>query len=152
MAAKSFIASAHDARLEVNAFNHASTYFGDVVWTGQSTRHIRAALEDVMDLDRLRQVWLAISPVAYMRKFAAHPKKVLVVYAKYDLTFLREFSERVVELFREYQVDFKAVALPCGHYTVGEVPFKFIDGWHLGKFIYSAFRQLESETRAPKSC
>ncbi|HWC15570.1 MAG TPA: hypothetical protein VG498_01075 [Terriglobales bacterium] len=135
-----FIASAHDARLEVNAFNHASTYFGDVVWTGQSTRHIRAALENVVDLERLRQLWLAISPVAYMRKFAAHRKKVLVVYAKYDLTFLRQLSEEVVRLFREHEVDFKAVALPCGHYTVGEIPFKFIDGWHLGWFIYSAFK------------
>ena len=140
-----FIASAHDARLEVNAFNHASTYFGDVVWTGQSTRHIRAALENVMDLERLRQVWLAISPVSYMRKFAAHRKKVLVIYAKYDLTFLRELSEEVVRFFTEYDIDYKAIALPCGHYTVGEVPFKFIDGWHLGSFIYSAFKQLEPE-------
>jgi dienelactone hydrolase len=137
-----FIASAHDARIEVNAFNHASTYFGDVVWTGQSTRHIRAALENVIDMERLRQLWLAISPVAYMRKFAAHRKKVLLVYAKYDLTFLRELSEEVVRLFREHDVDFKAVALPCGHYTVGEIPFRFIDGWHLGWFIYSAFKQL----------
>ena len=139
-----FIASAHDARIEVNAFNHASTYFGDVVWTGQSTRHIRAALENVMDLERLRQVWLAISPVAYMKKFAAHRKKVLVIYAKYDLTFLRQLSEEVVRLFREYDVDFKAVAMPCGHYTVGEIPFKFIDGWHLGWFIYSAVKILET--------
>ena len=141
-----FIASAHDARIEVNAFNHASTYFGDVVWTGQSTRHIRAALEDVMDLERLRQVWMAISPVAYMRKFAAHRKKVLMVYAKYDLTFLRQLSEEVVRLFREHEIDFKAVAMPCGHYTVGEIPFKFIDGWHLGWFIYSAFKSLEQES------
>jgi hypothetical protein len=139
-----FIASAHDSRIEVNAFNHASTYFGDVVWTGQSTRHIRAALENVVSLESLRQLWMAISPVAYMRKFAAHPKKVLVIYAKYDLTFLRELSEEVVRLFREYEVDFKAVALPCGHYTVGEFPFKFMDGWHLGWFIYSAFKQLGS--------
>jgi hypothetical protein len=136
-----FIASAHDARLEVNAFNHASTYFGDVVWTGQSTRHIRAALEPVMDMQRLRELWLAISPVSYMKKFASHRKKVLVVYAKYDLTFLRALSEDVVRLFREHRIDFKAVALPCGHYTVGEVPFKFIDGWHLGSFIYSAFKE-----------
>jgi dienelactone hydrolase len=141
-----FIASAHDSRLEVNAFNHASTYFGDVVWTGQSTRHIRAALEDIMDLDRLRQVWLAISPVAYMKKFAAHRKKVLVIYAKYDLTFLRQLSEEVVRHFREYDIDFKAIALPCGHYTVGEIPFKFIDGWHLGSFIYSAFKELERQS------
>ena len=37
-----FIASAHDSRIRVAAFNHASTYFADVVWTGQSTRHIVA--------------------------------------------------------------------------------------------------------------
>ncbi len=32
-----FLASAHDPRIRVNVFNHASTAFGDVVWTGQST-------------------------------------------------------------------------------------------------------------------
>jgi hypothetical protein len=41
-----FIAAAHDARLRVCAFNHASTWFGDVVWEGQSTRHVRAAFEE----------------------------------------------------------------------------------------------------------
>ena len=35
-----FLASAHDPRIRVNAFNHASTAFGDVVWAGQSTRHM----------------------------------------------------------------------------------------------------------------
>src|SRR5581483_6374521 len=30
-----FLAAAHDRRVAVNAFNHASTYFADVVWTGQ---------------------------------------------------------------------------------------------------------------------
>ena len=39
-----YLASAHDPRLRVNAFNHASTAFGDVVWAGQSTRHIRQAV------------------------------------------------------------------------------------------------------------
>jgi hypothetical protein len=55
---------------------------------------------------------------------------------------LCQLSEEVVRLFRENDIDFKAVALPCGHYTVGEIPFKFFDGWHLGWFIYSAFKQL----------
>ena len=41
-----FLASAHDKRIRVNAFNHASTAFGDVVWAGQSTRHIRQGLEE----------------------------------------------------------------------------------------------------------
>jgi len=32
--------------------------------------------------------------------------------------------------------------LPCGHYTTGETPYKFMDGWYIGSFIYSAFKQL----------
>ncbi len=47
-----FNASAHDARIRVNIFNHASTYFGDVVWTGFSTRHVRAGIEKVLNADR----------------------------------------------------------------------------------------------------
>src|SRR5205814_6878768 len=75
-----FLASAHDERIRVNAFNHASTYFADVVWTGQSTRHIRAAIEPVISQDSLRQSWLSISPVSYFEKFAAKQKKILLIY------------------------------------------------------------------------
>ena len=41
----SFLAAAHDPRIRVAAFNHAATYVADVVWHGQSTRHIRQGLE-----------------------------------------------------------------------------------------------------------
>jgi len=140
-----FIASAHDPRLRVNAFNHASTSFGDVVWTGQSTRHIRQSFEDAgLTQERLRAVWSSISPVSYMQRFAAHPKRVLVVHAHYDLTFLEKYSLEVVRSFAELGVDFVSKELPCGHYTTGETPFKFIDGWYLGSFVYSAFRDLAS--------
>ena len=65
-----FIASAHDSRIRVNAFNHASMNFGDVVWTGQSTRHIREALEPVMTQQGLADLWRCISPVSYMDGFS----------------------------------------------------------------------------------
>ena len=97
-----FIASAHDARLRVNAFNHASMAFGDVVWTGQSTRHIRTAFaQAAMTPELLYRLYAAISPVSYMERFAEHPKKVLVIHARYDLTFLPEYSEQVLEQLRE---------------------------------------------------
>ncbi len=35
--------------------------------------------------------------------------------------------------------------LPCGHYTTGETPYKFIDGWYLGWFVYRAFKALRKE-------
>jgi dienelactone hydrolase len=125
-----FLASAHDARLQVNVFNHCSSHFGDVVWTGLSTRHIRESIEEHMDRERLREAWQAISPVNYMAKFAAHKnKKSLFIYARYDTTFLPELSERIMECVREHRIDHRLVVLPCGHYTIGETPFKFIDGY-----------------------
>ena len=143
-----FIASAHDARLQVNAFNHASTSFGDVVWTGQSTRHIRQSFEDAgLTQERLRTAWSAISPVSYMRRFAIHPKKVLVVHARYDLTFLEEYSLEVLRNFSEVGVDFVSKVLPCGHYTTGETPYKFMDGWYLGSFVISSFRGLSDRAK-----
>jgi hypothetical protein len=145
-----FIASAHDPRLQVNAFNHASTYFGDVVWTGQSTRHVRAAFEGVLTREQVRNVWEAISPPSYSQRFKATNaiarKKVLVMYAKYDLTFLPEFSREVVNMFAESGIDCRAIAMACGHYTLGEFPYKYFAGWNLCSFIYSAFKSLEQDT------
>jgi dienelactone hydrolase len=134
-----FIASAHDHRLKVNVFNHASTYFADVVWSGQSTRHIRAGIERDIDLDRLRKAWLAISPASYFDKFASYPKKSLLVYATYDLTFPPELSREIVAAFRQRNLDHQVAVLPCGHYTSGETPFKFLDAWHIAKFLESTF-------------
>ena len=137
-----FNATAHDPRLQVCAFNHASMQFGDVVWTGQSTRHIRAAFDPILTQERLNRLWAGVSPISYMEKFAADPKKVLLVYADYDLSFLPEYSREVVEYFTEYGLDFTAKVLPCGHYTTGETPYKYLDGWYLGSFVYQAFRAL----------
>jgi hypothetical protein len=138
-----FIAAAHDPRLRVCAFNHASTWFGDVVWTGQSTRHVRAAFEQAgLNQSQVRQVFKSISPMAYMQRFSSSPRRALVVHAKYDLTFLPEFSRDVLVNFDQFGVDYISKVLPCGHYTTGETPYKFIDGWYLGLFVYNSFRDL----------
>jgi len=134
-----FIATAHDPRIQVAAFNHASTYFADVVWHGQSTRHIREGLETAIDLENLRQVWRAVSPMVYFDKFSRWPRRSLIIYAKYDMTFLPEFSEQVVEEFEKHNLDHKVVVLPCGHYTMGETPYKYMDGWQLVSFLRTAF-------------
>jgi hypothetical protein len=134
-----FIATAHDPRIKIAAFNHASTYFADVVWHGQSTRHIRQGLESFINVDQLRHVWRAASPMVYFNKFSRWPRRSLIIYAKYDLTFLPEFSRQVVAEFARLNLDHKAVELPCGHYTLGETPYKYMDGWYLASFLRSAF-------------
>jgi pimeloyl-ACP methyl ester carboxylesterase len=134
-----FITAAHDPRIRVAAFNHASTYVADVVWHGQSTRHIRLGMEPGIDLETLRQSWLAVSPMAYFDKFSRWRRKSLIIYAKYDLTFLPELSRDVVAEFQRHELDHKVVVLPCGHYTMGETPYKYMDGWHLASFLRTAF-------------
>ena len=92
-----YLASAHDARLRVNAFNHASTAFGDVVWAGQSTRHIRQAVEEAgLTQERVRVCGLR-QPSQLLRQIRRPEangagKNVLVVYANYDLTFPGVFA------------------------------------------------------------
>ena len=129
------LASAHDPRIAVNVFNHCSTYVADVVWTGLSTQRIRQGLEEHIDLDLLRDSWSAISPVSYLDKFAARKHKTLFIYAAYDTTFLPEFSRDIIARVKKHDLDHKVVVLPCGHYTLGETPFKFIDGYHICAFI-----------------
>ena len=141
-----FLCAAHEPRIKVAAFNHASTYFSDVVWTGQSTRHVKEGLEQHVSEDRLRDLWRAASPAAYFDKYARFSRKSLIIFATYDLTFLPKFSKNIIAEFRSRGLDLKAVELPCGHYTCGEPPFSYMDGWHLVTFVRAAFRSGASST------
>ncbi len=125
-----FLASTHDPRLEVNVFNHCSTYFADVVWEGLSSAHIRESLEGALTLDQLRDAWKAISPPYYIERYATLKKKSMFIVARYDTTFPWRFSQEVIDKARELKLDHQSVVLPCGHYTPGKTPFKFLDVYH----------------------
>ena len=130
-----FLASAHDSRIKANVYNHCSTYFADVVWTGLSTRHIRQGIEGQIDVDRLRAVWDCISPVHYMDRYADMDKRSFFLYATYDTTFPPHLSREIVEHIQARGMAHKLVVMPCGHYTLGESPFKFIAGYQICAFL-----------------
>jgi hypothetical protein len=117
----------------VQALNHISPYFADVVWRGLSTAHVRTGLEESIDLDELRSMWLPISPQIYLDRLAG--KKTLLVYAKYDLTFPVDLSRNLVEEFRRRGIQHELSVLPCGHYSTGVAPFKYLDGFVLTRFL-----------------
>jgi dienelactone hydrolase len=127
------LAMAHDIRIGAGAFNHVSPFFADVVWRGLSTAHVRAGLEGHISLEELRQCWMPISPWPFIERVKGRP--VLLVYARYDLTFPPDLSRRVVEEFARRDVAHRLAVLPCGHYTSGKAPFKYLDGFHLTKFF-----------------
>jgi len=130
-----FLASAHDERIRANVFNHCSTYFADPVWEGLSTRHIRQSLEGNVDLETLRHMWLCISPPSYCALYGRQKKRSKLIYTRYDTTFPPHLSEQVVEGARLYGWDYEVTVLPCGHYTLGQFPFKYIAGYEICTFL-----------------
>jgi hypothetical protein len=129
-----FLASAHDPRIRVNIFNHCSTYFADVVWEGLSSRHIRESLEGAVNLETLRKIWLAISPPSYYEMYSKRKKKSKFIYTRYDTTFPLHLSRQVIEGARRHNWDHDSVELLCGHYTMGEFPFKYLTGYEICSF------------------
>ncbi len=130
-----FIAAAHDPRVRAGVFNHVSMYFSDVVWTGLSTRHVRQGFEGAISQDELRRYWAVISPASYFDRFAGRELKSLLVWARYDTSFLPVYSQQVLENFRSRGFVHEVVTLACGHYTTGQFPFKFLDGLAMCRFL-----------------
>lgn len=129
------ITLAHDDRLQVSVQNHVSPYFADVVWTGISTRHVRAGLEGHVNLEDLRQIWLPISPKAYLKKMVGTGKFSLLVHALYDHSFLPHLSRKVLQDYAELDLPHSVLALPCGHYTSGEFPFNVFLGYGMCNYL-----------------
>jgi Alpha/beta hydrolase domain containing 18 len=132
------LTAAHEPLIKAAALNHISPYFADVVWEGLSTRHVREGLEGHITLDALRQLWLPIGPQPYLDRL--RQTKTLLVYARYDLTFPVALSRRLVNDFRRMGLPHEVAVLPCGHYSTGLGPFKWLDGYVLTKFLRSSLR------------
>jgi len=132
----SLLTTAHEPLIRAQALNHISPYFADVVWRGLSTAHVRQGLDGHIDLDRLRALWAPISPQFYLDRL--RERRTLLVYARYDLTFPVDLSRNLVGEFRARGIPHEVAVLPCGHYTTGKAPFKYVDGWILTRFLKRA--------------
>jgi hypothetical protein len=129
----SMLTAAHEPLIRAAALNHISPYFADVIWEGLSTAHVKEGLQGRIDLDALRRIWMPISPFPYLERLRG--KGVLLVYARYDLTFPVALSKLLVEEFRSRGIAHDVAVLPCGHYSTGVGPFKWMDGILLCRFL-----------------
>jgi len=129
----SMLTTAHEPLVKAAALNHISPYFADVVWSGLSTIHVRETLEGNVTLDELRRMWLPISPLPFLDRVRG--RELLLVYAIYDLTFPVELSRSLVRAFQEKGIAHQLTVLPCGHYSTGKLPFNWMDGITLCRFL-----------------
>lgn len=139
--ATAFLSFVHDARIDAAVFNHVSGYMADVVWHGLSTYHVRHGIGDNIDLDQLREFWLPVSPMVYMPKLAAQtPRPQQYIYTLYDLSFPVELSRETMKALRRHKIPHSKASIPCGHYTLGEKPWVYLDGYKIIRFLHKHLR------------
>lgn len=131
-----FLTFLHDRRIDAAVFNHVSGYMADVVWNGLSTYHVRAGFSDYITLDELREFWLPVSPMAYMDKLGAQsPRPMRFIYTLYDLSFPIDLSRDVIRELRRRKIKHSSTSIPCGHYTLGEKPWVYLDGYKIISYL-----------------
>ena len=132
----SFLTFVHDVRFKTGVFNHVSSYFGDVVWKGISTRHVRRGIEGSLSREELREAWSVISPNTYVQRLRLLPhRKYLLISARYDRTFPPDLSRLLLDEHHRWDLPYDATFLPCGHYTLAMTPFKHIDGYLISRYL-----------------
>lgn len=131
-----FFAFVHDMTIDAAVFNHVSGYVADVVWEGITTYHVKQGLGDNVDLDELREYWMPISPMAYMERLSKlPPRPQRYIYTLYDLSFPVDLSRDTIRALRHYKIKHSEVKIPCGHYTLGEKPWVYLDGYKIISFL-----------------
>ncbi len=136
--AVAFIALAHEAALSAGVFLHVSTYFGDVVRMGMTTSHVWAGLEGRVTAEEIRDYWAPISPYPYVPRLKGAGKKLLLVSGRYDLSFPFELTQQLWRSLEEHGIAHEKLVLPCGHYTLGRLPFSYWAGLRFVPFLRRA--------------
>jgi hypothetical protein len=71
-----------------------------------------------------------------MSKLAAQPPRPQsYIYTLYDLSFPIELSRQTLSMLKENRIRHKKTAIPCGHYTLGEKPWVYLDGYKIVSFL-----------------
>jgi hypothetical protein len=108
------------------------------VWNGLSTKHVRRSLEGSIDLQQLRFLWSPISPYPFIKRLRGTDRRILMLSGRYDTTFLPELSQQGYDEFDRCGIQYNRVWLPCGHYTMGQFPFREIVGYRVVRFMMSS--------------
>ncbi|HEV2287610.1 MAG TPA: hypothetical protein VGR81_01510 [Candidatus Acidoferrales bacterium] len=131
----SCVTASHERLIRAAALLHVSTNFGDVVARGLTTKNVWESLAAHVSVEEIRRFWEPISPIPYISKLRHIGQKLLAISGQYDPTFPVDLSDEFLAATRRNGVSCVSLRLPCGHYSLGEAPFKWIVGWRFGKFL-----------------
>src|SRR5208282_586635 len=133
-----FVTMCHEPAVRAGAFLHVATYFGDVVANGLTTMNVWESLQTKVSHEDVRRYWSPISPFPYIAKLEGTDKKMLAISGRYDPTFWPEFTNAFLREVHRDGLQIETLSLPCGHYSLGAAPFKYVVGLRLGMFLFQS--------------
>jgi hypothetical protein len=133
-----FITMCHEPSIRAGAFLHVSSFFGEVVSQGLTTMNVWEAMKQYVSREEAIRFWSPISPFPYVSKLSGANKKILAITGRYDPTFWPEITSQFLCEIRRNEVAFSHVGLPCGHYSLGVLPFSYAAGYRFGRFLSAA--------------
>jgi len=92
-------------------------------------------LASQVSAEELRQLWMPISPFPYVGRLRGREPAMLLVSARYDLTFPFDLSRLLWERMEELSIPHQLLILPCGHYTLANFPFSWWAGLRFIPFL-----------------
>ena len=133
-----FVTMCHEPAIRAGAFLHVATYCGDVVANGLTTMNVWESLQTKLSQEDIRHYWSPISPLPYIPKLLGSGKKILAITGRYDPTFWPEFTNGFFSEIPRGGVEVDRLSLPCGHYSMGVAPFKWVAGFRFGTFLFQS--------------
>ena len=133
-----FVTMCHEPAIRAGAFLHVATYCGDVVASGLTTMNVWESLQSKLSQEDIRRYWSPVSPFPYIPKLLGTGKKILAITGRYDPTFCPEFTNAFFDEVPRSGVEVERLSLPCGHYSMGVVPFKWAVGARFGRFLFQS--------------
>ena len=130
-----FLTFIHEPQIRAGVYYHVSSYFGDVVWEGLTTAHVRRGLEAALTRDDVRRAFLAISPNSYVNRLAGDQRRGLLISARYDLSFTPELSRLLFEECDRHDLKLERAIVRCGHYSLGRAPYKYYAGYLMANYL-----------------
>ncbi len=133
-----FVTMCHEPAIRAGAFLHVATYCGDVVANGLTTMNVWESLQSKLSQEDIRRYWSPISPFPYIPKLRGSGKKILAITGSYDPTFWPEFTNAFFDEAPKGGLEVERLSLPCGHYSMGVAPFKWLVGFRFGTFLFQS--------------
>jgi hypothetical protein len=74
-----------------------------------------------------------------IRSWPGNPEEENDVPLKLSQYRSPQYESDLVDLVHGRSFDTAIKALPCGHYSLGETPCKYMEAWHISRFLAKAF-------------